>query len=879
MQNRSNFWSLRWSSIWIAALAVVSLASALGSWFSATEPIEIGPVAQWAPEALAEPLASQLAEADALYYSDRIEEAESRFHRIAQGSDLRDQAWGLNGQARVAQRRQTRHRALDLYQQSFDRFRQLGDRARQAMVLHNMASCFSEAGDQDLARDFYEKSLDFYTNNAALAISLIHLATLEGEAGDPELARAQLRQALGPRLSNLAEDPQRRLRGKAIVLDRLASAISVLEPDQCKPRSCVEQAEVAYRSALQILEDLEGYELDAAVTRANLGWLAIHGCSTQTTPCEPAAAQALFEEALGRSILDQHPDYHLALLTGRITTIRLLGDLDSAQALADSGLRTLTTLSADEPTSYLRIAYRARHHPLWKERVAIEVERDHRKPGAGHARQALLLADLGRAQGLLEDVAQQSRDRSFREPSLTRQQMNGLERERLEISNRLRCHSEISVETLQGLLEKAADIEAELRTLEFEQARSSVEGGPRITPGAEALDHSMLSALQHELTQGTVVLYYHLGDERSALFWITSEELEVFDLPSRRQLRAQVLQARELIAKASTLDSGRANDLGTALTRLGELLLGPISPRLSDQRLVIVPDGVLHTLPFAALLLDEGSPLVRRHELAMVPSLAVWRVLRHRSESRQRLSSPEPSREPWLAVVADALYSGLDRRLSGFAIEDEQCEPPPPLPATRREARLFSQWVPPDQLRVFVEDEARREVLLDPTVRHARILHLAVHGVLEEKRPGFSHLLFSRFDSQGNPLEASRVFAHEIDDLSLEADLMVLSACDTGLGKLVRGEGLVGMSRSLLAAGVDRALITLWAVDDQATLELMKTFYGALFEDRASPVEALTRAQRSLLDSKSYQDPYYWAGFVLVGVPEWPGLPFQNGSL
>ena len=148
-----------------------------------------------------------------------------------------------------------------------------------------------------------------------------------------------------------------------------------------------------------------------------------------------------------------------------------------------------------------------------------------------------------------------------------------------------------------------------------------------------------------------------------------------------------------------------------------------------------------------------------------------------------------------------------------------------------------------------------------------RIIHLATHGLLNSTHPELSGIVLSLVDQHGQPQDGF-LRLHEIYNLKLPAELVVLSACQTALGKEVRGEGLVGLTRGFMYAGAPRVVASLWKVDDKATAELMKRFYQAMLgEQRMRPAAALRAAQVEMLKQKEWEDPYYWAAFVLQG--EW----------
>jgi CHAT domain-containing protein len=162
--------------------------------------------------------------------------------------------------------------------------------------------------------------------------------------------------------------------------------------------------------------------------------------------------------------------------------------------------------------------------------------------------------------------------------------------------------------------------------------------------------------------------------------------------------------------------------------------------------------------------------------------------------------------------------------------------------------------------------KANRAAALHPDLRQYRYLHFATHGLLDSDRPGLSALVLSLVDEQGKPQDGF-LRAHELYNLQLPAELVVLSACQTGLGKDVKGEGLVGLTRAFLSAGAARVVVSLWNVNDRATAELMTKFYRQMLQAGARPAAALRAAQLELGQQKQWQAPYYWAAFTLQG--EW----------
>jgi CHAT domain-containing protein len=250
-------------------------------------------------------------------------------------------------------------------------------------------------------------------------------------------------------------------------------------------------------------------------------------------------------------------------------------------------------------------------------------------------------------------------------------------------------------------------------------------------------------------------------------------------------------------------------------------------------------------------------------EVVYLPSAKTLALQRQRLERR-------PPAPKWAAVFADPVFSSSDGRLagSGNKRQDGKSGSLQPqwarLAFTRREAQEIARLAPPGQVWTALDLAASREAALSGQLRLYRIVHFGTHGVADTSNPELSGLVLSLFDAAGRPREGFLGLS-DIYELDLAADLVVLSGCGTALGKEVRGEGLMGLTRGFLFAGVPRVVGSLWPVQDRTTAELMSRFYRAMWQGGLTPVAALREAQRSLRREPRYRDAFSWAGFVLQG--------------
>jgi CHAT domain-containing protein len=401
--------------------------------------------------------------------------------------------------------------------------------------------------------------------------------------------------------------------------------------------------------------------------------------------------------------------------------------------------------------------------------------------------------------------------------------------------------------------------------------------------------------IQKLLDPQTVLLEFALGDERSFVWAMTSTTLAAFQLPPRGEIEEAAHRVRELIARSNrTRDIDR--QYAEAARALSRMILEPAATAMNRRRFLIVADGILQYLPLGALpaparaqsASDNAALLVSEHEIVVLPSASVLGAI------RRDLVRREPASKT-VAVLADPVFDSTDSRLKRPASPAARAVPAespasntafrsiqraardaglistdeafPRLPSTRLEAQAILRLTTPALSFQALDFNANRAAVTSPDLRQYRIVHIAAHGILDSVHPELSGLVLSLVDDQGAPQDGF-LRLHDIYNLDLPVDLVVLSACQTGLGKDVRGEGIVGLTRGFMYAGAARVVVSLWKVDDEATSALMRRFYeGMLGQQHLSAAAALRAAQMDLAEVSRWRSPYYWAGFVLHGEP------------
>lgn len=409
--------------------------------------------------------------------------------------------------------------------------------------------------------------------------------------------------------------------------------------------------------------------------------------------------------------------------------------------------------------------------------------------------------------------------------------------------------------------------------------------------------------IQQQLDPDTQLLEFALGEKRSYAWVVTSEKIQGFELAPRKDIEAlatRLLQAiternrripNETPANTKVRWDKADKDYTDTAAALSKLVLTPIAPALQRDRLVVVADGALQLVPFG-LLPDPAasSPLIAKHEIVSLPSASVLAL------QRQELANRKPAPRG-VAVVADPVFEVNDQRVADAIAANKKRKnktPPPPvatLPAkpqnetlisalrsvgaddklyrlvmSRSEAADIERVVPKDQLFEALDFKASRAVVMSGALSKYRYVHLATHGVIDLEHPELSGVVFSMVDEKGKEQDGY-VRLYEIYNLNLPAELVVLSACQTGVGKQIRGEGLMALTRGFMYAGAARVVASLWKVNDSATAALMAQFYKEMFTNGRKPAAALRVAQLYMSEQKAWKSPYYWAGFVLQG--EW----------
>ncbi len=806
--------------------------------------------------------------------------------------------------------------ALSLYHHAFEGFDAAHRTAHSGVALYNIGRTQERLGDDEEALRYLQRARD----------------RLE-QAGDV-LWRIQVLQALGGFYANHGElDRAREVLEHALTLSRDAHA---------KPQTagCLGQI-----GDLRLAEDRPGDALDPLEEALTL----YRETGDRWTEARTLAALAKAHELLGRDddaldelrraeALNRDLGDRSALASNLYDTARIersRGELDAARQSIQGALELVDAMRPDIGGEELRALFAATKQPYYDFYIDLLMTENARDPGAGHDAEALRESEHARARSLLETLAEAHLDLDAEAPP-------GLRSEKAEIERRLDAAElrrqrltqpriELDDAKPRGEVEPAAASDA-LSQVELELERQLTrlrevdrkirEANPRYAALTEPSSVSVGEIQGSLLGDGTTLLEYSLGEERSFLWAVTADRFESFELPGQAELEGEArclhwlltsyqeppaeeapggdLPAEAVRCLGDRLDTYRQASRDRAFAALAsrrarireafaataerlseELLGGAAKAGLLRPRLAVVSDGALQYVPLAALP-DPGSPgahrpLVVAHELVRLPSASVLAFQREREH-------PETAPRGEVAIIADPVYSPADPRLDsapasrgapeeGEAVRSSPSGQDAPLPAFARllfadeEARAIAGFADPAQTFEAEGLAASRETVLSGRLEGYRYVHFATHGVIDTSRPQLSGLVLSLVDDEGNPRSDGFLRLHDIYGLRLNAEVVVLSACDTALGREVRGEGLIGLTRGFTYAGAQRVVASLWPVQDRATARLMKHFYRGLIAEGRPPAAALRQAQIEIMSEPGHglDFPYYWAGFVLQG--------------
>src|SRR2546428_737879 len=767
-------------------------------------------------------------------------------------------------------------RALDAYAESLRLWRAVGDRWGEGLTLGNLARTYHEIGQHEQALDRYREALTVFRATGSRAFearTLEQMGRLHAASGRNGQAFTSLLRAQS--LLGRGRDPQR----ESDTLHSLGTVYAALNQDR--------RAVTFFQRALALKRSLGDRRGEAE---------SLHGLG-ELYASERRYADALepYQGALTLRRAGGDRDGEAATLCATARVERDQGRVAAARSATDQALAIVESLRSRVVNQAYRTSYTAIRQGCYELSIELLMRQHEQEPGAGYDALALEASERARARSLLESLAEARADiRVGVDAAL-------IDRERaLQRALNAKEQARTRMLSANDTKEQAEAAEAELRSLlaDYEEVQARIRA---VSPRYAALTQPQplrLAQIREHLTGDTLLIEYSLGEERSFAWAVSRDSLTTAILPPRAALERDARQLHYLLrAGGNRLAQGQ---LRLALARMSGHLLQPVASGSRKERLLVVPDGAIHYVPFAALPLLPHEP----GRAASAPPGSPTRQPRWGGEAltREIIHLPSASAMALLgagpagdrtgndiAVFADPVFDARDERVARAKGSEATVAALAPsrngsvpsdreraardsgatltrLKFSRHEANAIAAVVPEEQAFQALDFRASRATLAALDLSRYRILHFATHALVNSRHPELSGVVLSLVNEQGQAQDGF-LRVHEIYGLKLAGDLVVLSACQTALGKEVRGEGLLGLTQAFMYAGARRVVVSLWNVSDEATAELMKRFYSARLIDGLRPGAALRAAQVGLSQEPRWAAPYYWAGFVLQG--EW----------
>jgi len=583
---------------------------------------------------------------------------------------------------------------------------------------------------------------------------------------------------------------------------------------------------------------------------------------------EISKAKSSFQKTLAIDQRTTAPNIIWQAHSGLADAYFRLGELDQASQHYQKAIETIERVRLKLGDEEEKAGFFQDKVEVYKKQIALLLNPRLNDANSTNAAEAFHYVERARARAFLDLLAEARVDVEQKTaPDLTKRQQE-LQQHISQLTAQL--IKERSQETSKQDKTKIVELEKGLSQADTELADWLRELRRR-DPRYAALKYPepiALTAAQRLLDDQTILLSYSLAEPQSFCFALTRNDFQVKRLPSETTLRETV---NKLLASITDKNNPAPMEYRREAVRLSQQLLQPISTLLAGKkRLVIVADGALLRLPFEALLLPGTSPqgdlrklpyLIRRFAISYVPSASVWAELlneRRASAPKGFIAFGDPIYEQRAEIAtASALRAGSARQINLQ-----------PLPHSREEITGIAKLFADDDRAVFFGEDASEENVKAPErLSHYRMVHFSTHGYVDDARPRLSGLILSlaRRDTHSginSQSEDGVLSTYEIFNLKLQADLVVLAACETGLGKEVKGEGLMSLMRAFMYAGAPSVVVSLWNVNDESSADLMIRFYRNL-KTGMSKGEALRQAQLETIRDNGF--PFFWAPFILVG--------------
>ncbi len=793
--------------------------------------------------------------------TDVLTQSLSIFNKIG---DIRGQAMALKGLGTVLNVSNQKQKALEYYKLAEVTMPNEIDLFEQATLFNGFGSIYEYYGDWALSTNYRKKALWAFeqeSHNLGQLVTLTSLGRLGtfGEKDDETLDYFDRALSIAIKLGD----------------NYYRALISEYRADYFFTKHKTELSARYHLAALALLNENTNARQFSRVLR-KLG--QTYASEGRELDAYNSLSKSL---AINHKVQDKFAEAETLFQIATLTTVH--GAFGDRLELCRRSVALTESLAAEVANSRLQTSFVSNAFDRYELHIDLLMKAQASEPNGNFATEALREAERSRTRAMLESL-------SLAEGNFTADAVP----EAVQKAERMRISLNAKSDKLTDLLSRSAEqsqidkLDAEINELQHQleeikaelKQKSPVYSAIKDPPAFDLGDFQA-----NVLDNRSVLLEFSLGKEESYLWVVGKADFAAYVLPGRYEIEKRVEGLRGLLA-ARQMKEGESIDehqrrvaeaealYWPAARELSTMILGQAAEKIRGKRLIVVPDGKLHYFPLSALPLPDAvnnEPMVLTNEVVYQPSAQTLSLL-------TKMSASKKPAERDLLIFSDPVFTADDERLSGVEVAAapadvtrsdnfrfvESLGSLARLPGSGTEATSITDIVGGSATDSFSGFGATRDRLLETKVSDYKILHFATHGVVNNERPELSGIVMSRYGGAGEQLNEF-IRLQDIYGMKLNADLVVLSACETGVGKEVRGEGLMSLNNAFLQSGARTVLASLWKVEDGASQILMKEFYNGISSGGLTPSEALRQAQMKLARDPRYSSPFYWAAFTLQG--------------
>lgn len=779
-------------------------------------------------------------------------------------------------------------RSIDYANEAIAILRKFGDNRGLIIALTNMGGIYNNLGDTQRAIGYLNEVLPLAKekkNIQIVARAISKLAEIHLTLQEPTKAIEYLQSSLS--LFQEIKDRD----GESVALRSLAIAYTQLKD--------AEKALDYYNRSLLLKQQLEDIYGEASILVSQGKYLI--------TLAQNSNAINILNRSLNIAETNKYPGIKAEALYGLAQINRNNGDLITAYNQMKQVITIIESIRSKILSAQTRTIFLSKTINYYDLFIEILMELHKKYPQEDYQFQALQINERAIARRLLEilvethaNIRQGVDEQLIAQERSLQQQIDA----RYEILLKIKKDSD-TANQIQGIEKEIAELNNQLDMISNKIKTTSPAYANLIQPAPISLKEIQ----QQVLNDDTVLLEYKLGSKQSYLWFVNKNEINSYELPARKDIEDEVLKLRSALTARSCQLAHETEDerqerinkaekqLEYSAIVLGKILLAPVATKLGNKRLIIVADGALNLIPFGVLQspvseeLNKAAnrssnyylPIINLKELASLPSASTLLIARQEYNQRKNADN-------LIAIFADPVFDINDDRVklnknsaantkkslqdkdlnkSLAALRSTDCANRSELQferllGTREEALKILKFTLPKQVLQATDFQANLENATGDKIANYQMLHFATHSIVPEDSPESAGIVLSLINEQSEP-QNGYLRLPKIYNLKLSAELVTLSACETGIGKEIKGEGLVTLSRGFMYAGAKRVVASLWKIDDAATTIFMTQFYRSMLKDHLTPTAALRKAQLHMISLPQYRSPFYWAAFILQG--------------